>query len=130
VSTPIKLDPDAVAALFRRDNSSSRAINDLYTLVVPELADPRLLRIEGYPTCSPDTWTAICHLAMATDGRRNAELPFDKQFLCGGAWMNCGFSTNDRLGLALWEVLPVPADKLIWRDADATLLPAETSVAG
>ncbi len=108
----VKLDPDAVTAIFRNTDRSGIAINELYRLVHPEI--DRVARFDGYPTCNTATWRAICELVMEIDRRRNAQLPYDKQFMAGGAWMNCGFSTHDGLGLALWEVIPVPADKIIF----------------
>lgn len=107
----IKLDPAAVEAAFAAPNRSPDGVIALYRMVHPEL--DRIAKLDDFPVCSSATWEAICKLVIECDRRRNAELPFDKQFMAGGIWIGNGFSSRDHLGLALWEVLPVPADKII-----------------
>ena len=89
-------------------------VNALYAMVIPNI--DQVESIEGYPVCSPETGQAICRLIMDCDSRRNRELPYDKQFMPGGVWLNSGFSTRDDLGLALWEVVPVPPEKIKYKE--------------
>jgi len=111
--TTVKLDPDTVREIFRTAESQNDYFVGLFKLVHPDWE--RIESLLSFPVCSPDTWGEICKLAMTVDARINTRLPFDRQLLPGGGWMNSGFSTDNSRGLALWEV--VPADRIVYHES-------------
>ena len=99
--TKVKINPEDVKTIFANAKSQKDYIENIYKLVIPRWDD--VLSVGEHPTCSSNTWHRICNLAIAFDDILNKSRP--NPLMCGGAWMNSGFSgapQNDSLDL--WEI--------------------------
>ena len=92
----VKLDEDAVQAIFESAADQADYLIGLYRLVFPHWDD--IVSLARWPGCNDWTWKAICRLAMDTDKRLGVNA------MHGGAWMNKGFSGHEHEDLANWEV--------------------------
>ena len=96
----IKLQEDAVKALFEEHQHQSDVLLALYRMVFPDW--DQIEKLDGWPRVNVWTWEQISKWFMAFDRVHYPDV------MNGGAWMNSGFSTltsdNDVGALRDWQV--------------------------
>jgi hypothetical protein len=85
-----------VEKVFLEAKEQTDYLMGIYRLVFPDFE--RIERIEQWPSCSEWTWKEICKLAMAWDKEHCPHV------MGGGAWMNHGFSSQEKSQLKNWQI--------------------------
>lgn len=62
----------------------------------------RIHHLEGFVKCNEFTAKELMRLAIDKDVKLNMETHYSNRFMCGGAWMNSGFSSSGK-HLEDWE---------------------------
>jgi hypothetical protein len=65
----------------------------IYKHVIPEYDIVK--KLDGYPKFSKNFNKKMFDFITNYDKIRNASLPYDKQYMAGGIWLNNGFSSID-----------------------------------
>lgn len=93
ISDP-KIFREHIMGTFAHHNHQQEILIDLYKLAFPQWDE--ITKITGYPEVGKELWMLICQLFQEFDRKHHPGC------LPGGAWMNSGFSMNDKLGP--WEI--------------------------
>ena len=93
VSNVLRLNAQEVKQVFEHAKSQEDYLVAIYKMVFPNWDE--IKKIHGWPACNTNTWKQICRWAMEWDKKGTSAM-------AGGAWMNNGFSTDDKLGD--WEI--------------------------
>ena len=101
------LDKSAIDNLFTIHNHQANILIELYKMVIPDWDNIR--KLKGWPEINEYTWKYICQKFIDFDRKYHPEC------LAGGAWINSGFSTNDKLGLSDFEYKPIKPELIIYK---------------
>lgn len=84
---------------FESATEQSEYLINLYRKAFPDF--DKMESVGGFPIVSTETWTYICRKAIEFDEKHHKN-----QCISGGLWMNCGFSSDEHLGLGIkdWEI--------------------------
>lgn len=83
--------------LFKKNTHQLDVLIGLYRLVYPNY--DQIANLEGWPTINEKTWLEIAAMFRDFDTEHHPEV------MCGGCWMNTGFSTLEAADdLENWEV--------------------------
>ncbi len=80
--------------VFENHEHQNSVLVQLYKMLFPDW--DKIKRIEGFPEVGVALWQYICNLFIEFDRIHHPDI------LKGGAWINQGFSSNDRL--SPWEI--------------------------
>lgn len=76
----------------------SDAVLAIYKIAIPDIQCAHVVRIEGHPTINQETNEYLFKKFMAFDKQHHPDV------MCGGLWMNNGFSCMDCGSLPSWEI--------------------------
>jgi hypothetical protein len=93
ISDP-KILREHIVGIFGRHNHQQEILIDLYRLALPQWDE--ITKVTGYPEVGKELWIFICRLFQEFDRKHHPGC------LPGGAWMNVGFSVNEKL--EPWEI--------------------------
>jgi hypothetical protein len=99
---PMPLTKAAINEVFEDAEHQGEYTIGLYKLAYPTLWD-RVLKVNGYPSISKVTAEYIMGKAMEFDKEHHPKV------MCGGLWLNNGFSTLDET-VPDWVVHPCDVD--------------------
>jgi len=101
-----QLTEEVVKALFDASEHQADYVVGLYQMALPKGYQwSNIDKIDGWPSVSKDTSMAIYGYVMAFDKIHHPNV------ISGGAWMNNGFHTDERLTepwLVVWDVEYTP----------------------
>ena len=92
--TDPKMLREHIVGIFGRHNHQQEILVELYKLAFPQWDE--ITKITGYPAVGKELWMFVCRLFQEFDRKHHPGC------LPGGAWMNSGFSVNEKL--EPWEI--------------------------
>lgn len=108
----LRLSKEVIEKVFADAICQADYIVNLHRIVFTPQIWAKIKHLQGYVTCSEETWLYISCLAQKWDkeninSNENKPLPrYSAGVLPGGAWMNSGFTCGDKnSGLEMFQVL-------------------------
>lgn len=93
-----KLTKKQIDAIFENASDQGEAAEKLYRLVLPEMFDPAVKKVIGFPECGQGLSEYLFGKFIDFDQKYHPDI------MAGGLWLNKGFSTIPFEKLGEWEV--------------------------